>query len=96
MNVILTPPVEIALRTLGEEDRLRLTAWFDHLKNWEKDDYVRRRSQKLNPDEAVYVLKTNTDLRIFFRLGPDGIEVLDVARKDTILQFGDGARAGRP
>ena len=95
MNVILTQPVEIALRTLGEEDRLRVTAWFEHLKHWEKDDYVRRRSQKLNPDEEVYVLKTNTDLRIFFRLEQDRIEILDIARKDTIIQFGHGTRTGR-
>jgi hypothetical protein len=47
VNVSLTPPVEIALRTLGEEDRRRVSAWFDHLKNWRTDAFVREHSQKL-------------------------------------------------
>jgi hypothetical protein len=94
MNVILTQPVEIALRTLDEDDRRRVVAWLDCLKNWETDDYVRKRSHQLNPDEDVYVLKTSTDIRIFFRLEPDAIAVLDIARKETILRSGAGAEQG--
>jgi hypothetical protein len=96
MNVTLTQPVEIALRTLGEDDRQRVTAWFDHLKNWGNDDFVRRHPQKLNPGEDVYVLKAGTDLRIFFRLDNGGILVLDIASKDTIERFGRVAGHGHP
>jgi mRNA-degrading endonuclease RelE of RelBE toxin-antitoxin system len=95
MNVIQTPPVEIALRTLGDEDRQRVSAWFDHLGNWEKDAYVREHSQKLNSAENVYVLKTSGDIRIFFRLEQDRIVILDIATKATILSSGHVSEAGR-
>ncbi len=95
MKVILTQPVEIALRTLGEDDRNSVTAWFDRLKNWENDDVVRKHSQKLNSGENVYVLKTSTDMRIFFRLQEIDIVVLDIATKATIVSSGHIAEHGR-
>ena len=90
MNIISTQAVDIALSTLREEDRRRMTAWFEHLKNWETDEFVRKRSHKLNDEEDVYVLKTNTDLRIFFKLEKRDIVLLDIAHKDTILSFRNG------
>ena len=88
MNVIMTQPVDIALASLGEEDRRQVMAWLDHLKNWETDSYVRAHSQRLNPIENVYVLKTSTDIRIFFQLEKNTITVLDIARKATLARFG--------
>ncbi len=88
MNVILTEPVEISLRTLGEEGRRIVGAWFDHLKNWETDEYVRSHSHQLDSNDNVYVLKTSTDIRIFFRLKKPDIVVLDIARKATIMGVG--------
>src|SRR3712207_4863681 len=85
MNVVLTQPVEIALRTLGEEDRRQVSAWLDHLKNWENDPFVREHSHKLASSEDVYVLRTNTDIRIFFALQQGRIVVLDIARKATLM-----------
>src|SRR5262245_37271620 len=79
MKVTQTPPVEIALRTLGDEDRQRLLAWFDRLKNWENEPFVREHSQQLPSADNVYVLKTNGDFRIFFRLEKDRIVLLDIA-----------------
>lgn len=96
MNVILTQPVEIALHTLGEDDRRNVTAWFDHLRNWENDEFVREHSQKLSSGENVYVLKTSTDIRIFFRLEKFDIVVLDIARKSTIVSSGHIAGHGHP
>jgi hypothetical protein len=95
MKVILTQPVEIALQTLREDDRQRVIAWFDRMKNWENDAVVRNRSQKLNSGEDVFVLKTNTDLRIFFRLEKSRIVALDIARKATLASFGEGAESVR-
>jgi hypothetical protein len=40
MKVVLTQPVEIALRTLSEEERAKVSAWLDHLENWENDPVV--------------------------------------------------------
>jgi hypothetical protein len=94
MNVILTQPVEFALRTLGEEDRRRVTAWFDHLKNWENDSFVRARSHKLELPGNVYVLQTSTDFRIFFTFAKDEIVVLDVASRATLQSFGQVAEHG--
>lgn len=95
MNVILTPAVDIALNTLGQEERASVAAWLDHLKNWETDDFIRRRSHKLSPDDDVYVLNTTTDLRLFFKLEHDRIVVLDIATKATIQAFGSAAGQGR-
>jgi hypothetical protein len=88
MNVILTQPVEIALRTLGDEDRQKVLAWFNHLKNWENDAFVRRQAQRLNASENEYVLKATSDLRIFFQLERDQIVVLDITTKSTLQLFG--------
>jgi hypothetical protein len=88
MNVIMTPAVEIAIRTLGEEDRRRVWAWFDHLRNWENDSFVRDHSKTLPTASDVRVLKTTNDIRIFFKLEHDHIEILDIATKAAILSSG--------
>ncbi len=95
MKVVQTAPVEIALRTLGEDERRKVRAWLDHLANWEKDPFVREHSQQLNPPDNVYVLKTSSDLRIFFSLEEDRIVVLDIATKATILSSGHIAETGQ-
>lgn len=87
MKIALTLPVEIALRTLGEEDRRRVWAWLDHLKNWENDSFIREHSKKLPSAENVYVLKTSDNWRIFFSIEPDQIEILDIATKAAIDVF---------
>jgi hypothetical protein len=89
MNVVIAQPVKIALRTLGHADRQRVVAWFDHLRNWENDPTVRDISKRLDDSGNVYVLQTTTDIRIFFSLTADTITVLDVARKATIMSFGE-------
>jgi hypothetical protein len=38
----------------------------------------------------VYVLKTNSDYRIFFKLEKDRIVLLDLATKATLSAFGRG------
>jgi hypothetical protein len=88
VNVLQTLPVEIALRTLGLQDRQELLAWFDHLKNWEHDSFLRNCAKQVNSSDNVYVLKAGDDFRIFFRLEQDQIVVLDLATKATILGFG--------
>jgi hypothetical protein len=89
MNVILTQPVEIALRTLGLEDRRNVSAWLDRLKNWGSDPVVRQHAHKLPSREDVRVLRTDTDFRIFFELRHDQVTVLDIATKATISAFGN-------
>jgi hypothetical protein len=93
--MIQTPPVDIALRTLGDEDRRRVEAWFDHLKNWENDPFVRAHSQELPSADDVYVLKAGGEIRIFFRLETGRIVILDIATKATILSSGHVSVPGR-
>lgn len=95
MKVVLTEPVETALRTLGSEDYQRVRAWLDMLEDWESDAYVRENSHKLESGENVYLLRTNTDFRIFFALQGDHIAVLDIAKKATIMRFGPLAKQGK-
>ena len=88
MNVVTTAPVDIALRTLGFEDRQQVLAWIGHLKNWEGDPFVQQHSYKLKPSGNTYVLHTSTDIRIFFTLEGNTITVLDVAKRPGILTSG--------
>lgn len=84
MQVTLTPAVELAIRTLGEDDRRRIAAWLDNLANYENDSHVREISSVLPGDENILVLRTSSDIRIFFTIRGQEIVVLDVARKDSI------------
>jgi hypothetical protein len=84
-KVILTPAVEIALRSLDRDEVRRVRAWFDYLKRWDEDEVVRKNAVPLPGHEGVYVLLTTTDIRIFFTIESDTITVLDVAEKRTIL-----------
>jgi hypothetical protein len=95
MKVVQTPPVEIALRTLGPEDRQKVLAWFDHLKNWENDAWLRKHAKPVNSSDNVYVLQTSGELRIFFRLEQDRIVLLDLATKATIVGSGHVSDPGR-
>jgi hypothetical protein len=95
MNVTTSPSVKIALRTLGEEDRRRVTAWFDHLKNWDNDEIVRSQSHRLASDDSTYLLRTSSDMLIFFTIHKDGIEILDIARGAVLQAFDWAAERSR-
>ena len=86
MNLTLNAAAEIAIRTLGEEDRRKVHALIDHLRLWDTDPSVRSLARSLDlPDaENVYVLRTSTDLGIFFEIEKDSIEVIDVARRASL------------
>jgi hypothetical protein len=88
MHVTLDEPAEIVLRNTSEDERRRALAWIEWLERWETDPLIKQRAKKLNMDGNVYMLITPTDLRIFFSVEEDGIKVLDVAKKDTIMKFG--------
>lgn len=96
MKLVVTQPVQIALRTLSAEDRRMVLACLDHLRNWENDAVVRERSHKLASGEGVYVLQTSTDIRIFYRHQQDEIVVLDIAKKATIVSSGHVPEHGHP
>ncbi len=86
MNVTLSHAAEIAVRTLVDEDRRKVHAWIDCLKKWEQDAFVQSKAQKLILPQVdnVYVLRTSADLHIFFILEANRIEVIDIARGDSL------------
>lgn len=95
MNVIQTLPVEIALRTLGQEDRQEVLAWIGHLANWENDTWLRKHARLVNSSDDVYLLKTRRDFCIFFRLEADRIVLLDLTTKATLAAFAHASGSDR-
>jgi hypothetical protein len=85
-KIVLDPSVEIALRTLDPEGVQRMHAWFSYLERWDTDELVRKSSAELEGMPGVYVLRTTTDLRIFFQVDGDTVTVLDIAKKAAILK----------
>jgi mRNA-degrading endonuclease RelE of RelBE toxin-antitoxin system len=91
MQVILSERVKTALNTLSRDDRERVHTWFDYLRNWEEDAFVKSRSVTLNVQgQSVYMFRTSTAVRIFYTVDEQSktVSVVDIATKDTILSSG--------
>src|SRR5437899_9845062 len=94
-KIVTTQPVDIALRSLDAEGVRKVHAWFDHLRNWDGDEFVRKHSHGLEGVPGVNVLKTSTDIRIFFRIDGNTITILDIAKKSAIMSSaGDTPEGG--
>ncbi len=94
-KVVISPAVEIATQSLNPDGVRRMHAWFDYLQRWDEDEVVRRNSVLLDSVPGVYVMRTTTDIRIFFRIDGDIVTVLDIARTPAILTSGGISAAGR-
>ena len=77
MEIRKTPAVSAALRTLAEDERRKVFAWFDQLGNWENDEHVRKMA-KPTAAPGIYVLNTSDDIRIFFDLNEANREIVVV------------------
>lgn len=88
-KLVLEPAVEIAMRTLDPDGVRRVHAWLSYLERWDTDEAVRRNSEPLREIPGVYVMRTTTDIRIFFRIDGDTVTVLDIAKKAAIMTTGD-------
>jgi hypothetical protein len=93
-KVVISPAVEIAMRSLDPNGERRLNAWFDYLRRWDEDEVVRKNSVLLDQIPGVYVMRTTTDIRIFFRIDGDTVTVLDVAKTPAILASGGVSVSG--
>ena len=89
MKLVKLHSVEAAIRTLSQQERQRVFAWFIHLANWENDPHTREMS-KPSVDNDVYVLNTSDDIRIFFKLDLEKkeITVLDIAKPSRFATAG--------
>jgi len=95
-KVVLSPGVEIAMRSLDADGVRRVQAWFHYLERWDEDEVVRKNSVLLDQIPGVYVMRTTTDIRIFFRMDGDTVTVLDVAKTPAILTSGGISISGLP
>jgi hypothetical protein len=91
MKIVLAPDAEIAIRMLDPDGARRVRAWFSYLERWDTDEVVRRNSEPLPEMPGVYVMRTTTDLRIFFRIEGDTVTVLDITKKAALLTSGHAA-----
>jgi len=87
-KVVYAPAVELSMRYLDPDGVRRVHGWFDYLARWDEDEVVRKNSFALPDHDGVYVLRTTTDIRIFFRIDGDTITVLDVAKQSAIIASG--------
>jgi hypothetical protein len=87
LNLQITEQAQIACDTLGPEERRLVSSWFDHLRNWRNDNFIRSKSRRLETDEEVYVFQTSSDLVIAFRIDGDQVTVLSVFRGDALRAF---------
>ncbi len=87
LNLQISEQARIAYTSLGPEDRRLVEAWFDHLRNWRNDDFIRSKSKRLNPDEEIYVFQTSTDIVIAFAITANEVTVLSIFRKETLRAF---------
>jgi mRNA-degrading endonuclease RelE of RelBE toxin-antitoxin system len=93
-RVIITRSVQVALRSLDEANHDRIQSWFNRLANWDEDHSVRNHAHRLDAFPGVHMMKTGSDLRIFFKVDQDTITILDIGKKQSILTSGQSAEGG--
>jgi hypothetical protein len=92
LTVQLTNSAQIAVSSLGAEDRRLVEGWFEHLRHWGTDEFVRSQSRRLKPEEEVYTFPAiGSDLMIAFRVSEPVVNVLSIFRREWGRLF-DAAR----
>src|SRR2546426_1153263 len=93
LSLHVSEHARIAYSSLGPDDRRRVDAWFDHLRNWKNDEFIRSKSKPLQPEEDVYILRTSTDIVIAFTMADDTVTVLSIFRNEAVSKFATTARS---
>ncbi len=65
-KVVNAPAVELSMRSLDPDGVRRVNSWFNYLARWDEDEVVRNNSLALPDHPGVLVLRTTTDIRIFY------------------------------
>ncbi len=86
LNIDVSESAEIAFSTLNADDRRLVSAWFDHLKNWRNDDFIRSRSRALD-DAGNFILQTSGDILVAFRIVGDRVTILSIFRREMVDKF---------
>ncbi len=73
--------------TLGAEDRRNIDAWFDYLRNWRNDPFIRSKSKHLRTGDETYTIQISSDLVIAFKIDDDAVTILSIFRKEALRPF---------
>lgn len=92
LNLDVTDHARIPYSALGQEERRIVDAWFDHLRNWKNDDFIRSKSKRLVSMENVYTFQTSTDLVIAFKIDADRVQIMSIFRKEALRPFETAAQ----
>jgi hypothetical protein len=84
LKLDLSENAEIAYSSLNAGDRRLVDAWFEHLRNWHNDDYIRTHSQRLKTEGEVYAFPTSIDLYIAFEIKADSVLILSLLHEETV------------
>lgn len=93
-TVVEGPAAEMSLLPLKPDEVRKVQAWYEYLARWDENELVRKSAIPLPNHKGVYVLRTSTDLRIYFRIDGDTVTVLDVANQAAILATAGGGVGG--
>ena len=96
LSLEVTEQAQIAYSSLGPEDRRVIDAWFDHLKNWQNDEFIRSHSRRVASAEGTYLFMTGRDLVIAFKIADDEVIVLSIFRQELLSKFGTTAEPVAP
>ncbi len=96
LTVEITEHARFAYSSMGPQDRRILDAWFDHLRNWRNDEFIRSRSKRVSANEEMYVFQTSTDIVIVFRIDGSRVSVLSIYRAEALRAFEPATEQGAP
>ncbi len=86
-NVIVHRRAAMAIDAFSTREKAKIMNAVGLLEDTGKAEVLRSKSAKLAIPESIYVMRAAPGIRLIYRTIPNGIEVLDVVRKDTLHGF---------
>jgi hypothetical protein len=86
LNLVLSDDAEMALSSLGDDDRRRVSGLLENLRRGRDDERVRFHSVAVATMPYHFAWQAG-DWLIFFRQGESEVEVLSILRKDALRAF---------
>ncbi len=77
----------MARDAFSSQDRAKITNAVRLLEDPDKAEMLRSKTAKLPISEPMYIMRAAPSIRLIYRTTPNGIEILDVVRKDTLHTF---------
>jgi hypothetical protein len=86
LNLEISNNARLHYLTMGVEERRRVDALFDHLRNWPNDPSLRALARRLDSEEE-FLLETSSAFAIFFKVQESKVTILGIFAKDTLNEF---------